>query len=281
MKLRIRKRKMKRVGIKQLIADKRVKRILLILLCAIVALCVFRLLLLLFPVKEFEIQGDTKYDLNEIVNAAGIRTGDRLYGISKSKVEKRLLEKCPYIESVKIKRKFPNTVCFVIQERGSGWYLQMGEDFYALDYDLKVLTETFDEQMLKDRGLTKLVLPNLQSAVAGIGEVPQFGKDDERLRSETVKIIDAIRTNDIKDRLTYLDLSNRFEIKMVVDGTYIVDFGDMDDADKKIEMLLKTIADAQDDGYVGGEISFITPSNVGFRGYFSDGSEENEDNDKH
>ena len=132
--------------LKHLIADKKVRRIVLIVLCVLVALCIFRLLLLLFPVKEFEIQGDTKYELNEIVNAAGIRTGDSLYGISKGKVEKRLLEKCPYIESVKIKRKFPNTVCFVIEERGSGWYLQSGEDFYALDYDLKVLAETFDEQ---------------------------------------------------------------------------------------------------------------------------------------
>ncbi len=272
---------MKKLGIKhradQLIANKRVRRIVLILLCVIVALCVFRLLLLLFPVKEFEIEGDTKYDLNEIVNAAGIRTGDRLYGINKSKVEKKILEKCPYIESVKIKRKFPNTVCFVIQERGSGWYLQVGEDFYALDYDLKVLMETFDEQMLKDRGLTKLVLPQLQSAVAGIGEVPEFGKDDERLRSETVKIIDTIRTNDIKDRLTYLDLSNRFEIKMVIDGTYTVDFGDMDDADKKINMILVTIADAQKDGYVGGEIYVVSPSNVDFRGYFPDGTKEDAD----
>ncbi len=273
---------MKKVGIKhrveQLIANKRVRRIVLILLCAIVALCVFRLLLLLFPVKEFEIQGDTKYDLNEIVNAAGIRTGDRLYGLSKSKAEKRLLEKCPYIESVKIERRFPNTVCFVIKERGSGWYLQVGEDFYALDYDLRVLMETFDEQMLKDRGLTKLILPEPESAIAG--RHPEFGKGDERLVSETLRIIDVIRTNDIKDRLSLVDLSNRFEIKMVVDGTYSVDFGDMEDADKKIEMLLKTIADAQDNGYVGGEINFITPSNVGFRGYFSDVSEKNEGNGK-
>lgn len=270
---------MKRAEIKHrvelLIANKRVRLVLIAILCVIVAFCVFRLLLLLCPVKEFEIQGDTKYDLNEIINAAGIRTGDRLYGISKRKVEKRLLEKCPYIENVKIKRKFPNTVCFVIQERGSGWYLQVGEDFYALDYDLKILAETFDEQLLKDRGLTKLILPEPESSL--VGQYPEFGKGDERLVSETLKIIDTIRTDDIKDRLTYLDLSNRFEIKMVIDGTYSVNFGDMDDADKKFEMLLKTISDAKEDGYVGGEIYVISPSHVDFRGYFPDGAEENED----
>ena len=151
--------------LEQLVNNKNVRKILLIVLSVVVLLCVVRLLLFLFPVKEFEIEGDTKYDLNEIVNAAGIRLGDRLYGINKSKIEKRLIERCPYIKSVKIKQKFPNRVCFVIEERGTGWYVQVGEDFYALDYNLTVLMETFDEQLLKDRGLTKLVLPASSASI--------------------------------------------------------------------------------------------------------------------
>lgn len=270
---------MKKVEIKQsvkkLTANKTVKRILFIALCAVVALCVFRLLLLLFPVREFEVEGSTRYDINELIDASGIRTGDRLYGLSRKKAEEGLLEGCPYIREVKIKRVFPNKICFVIEERVAGWYIQIGDDFYALDYDLKVLLESFDESDMIDRGLTKLVLPELESVVAG--ELPKFGEGDEHLISETLKIIDTVRTHDIKSRLTYLDLSNRFQIEMIIDGSYRVDFGDMDDSKTKFDMIEQIISTAAIKGYVGGEISVVNPSEHSFRGYYPDGSETDAD----
>jgi cell division septal protein FtsQ len=261
--------------LKTLIENKKVRKILLAVICVIAVLLAFRLFLLVFSVGEFEIEGDTKYSINEIVNAAGIRKGDRLYAIDEDEAEERLMQKCPYIESVSIEQKFPDTVCFVIKERGSGWYLQIGEDFYALDYDLKVLMETTDESIMTKRGLTKLVLPELQSAVRD--ELPEFGKGDERLISETLRVIDAIRKHDLKERITYINLENRFEIRMFVDETYEVYFGDMSDAKAKFDMIDKVIEDSKNKGYIGGRITFNGPTDPAFKGYFPEDSEQGEE----
>ena len=139
------KKKETKKKLKDLLKSKRTKKVLFTVACLLAALVVFQLFLLIFSVSEFEIEGDTKYTLNEIINAAGIRKGDRLYAIDEDEVEERLLERCPHIESVSVEQHFPDTVCFVIKERGSGWYLQVGEDLYALDYDLTVLMESSDE----------------------------------------------------------------------------------------------------------------------------------------
>ena len=258
-----------KLGFLKRIKDGSLVRPALLLLAGIATLIAAVLLIsLLFSVKGFEVEGDTDYDVNELIDASGIRTGDRLFWINEKRAEKRLIAGCPYVRSVKIKQKLSGKVCFVVEERVAGWYVQVGDDLYALDYDLKVLLESIDEQDMIDRGLTKLVLPELESVVTG--ELPRFGKGNEHLMSETLKIIDTIRTHEIKERLTMLDLTNRFQIKMVIDGSYKVDFGDMDDAATKFDMLDQVISTAAIKGYVGGEISVVNPSEHSFRGYYPD-----------
>ena len=250
------------------------KKMLIGVFCAAVAVVLIALLSLLFPVKKFELEGDTQYELEELINASGIRFGDRLYWLNGSKAEDALIEGCPYIKTVNIKRKFPNKICFEVEERIPGWYVQIGEELYALDYDLKVLLETSREDTLMQRGLTRLVIPELKSAI--IGDLPEFAPKDEHLRTETLKIIDSIRTHEIKERLTYLDLSNRFDIKMTIDETYTVNLGDMSDFETKFDMIEEIIETAGSVGYIGGEINVINPSAHSFRGYYSefDSSEE-------
>ncbi len=260
-------------------AEKRQVRIALVaVLGALILLLLLRLFLLVFPIREFEIVGDTRYDINDILNASGIRSGKPLYGVNLNKAEEKLTAECKYIKEVNIKRKFPNKICFEIEERVAGWYIQIGDDFYALDYDMKILLETYTDKDMKERGLTKLVLPELESAI--VGELPKFGRGDELLMSETLKIIDNIRNHEIKSRLTYLNLENRFEIKMTVDETFDVNLGDMSDYETKLDMIEKIISQNILAGYAGGEINMIDSLSYSFRGYYNNTDEETLPNDE-
>ena len=251
-----------------------VRKATFVALIAAAAALLIVLVSLLFPVRKFEVEGDTHYEVEDIINASGVRLGDRLYWLNASKAEANLLKECPYLKSATVKRKFPNKICFSVEERVAGWYVQIGEDFYALDYDLIVLRETAREDELFERGMTGLILPELQSAV--VGEYPGFASDDEHLMTETLKIVDAIRTHDIKERLTFLDLSNRFEIKMTVDGSYDVNFGDMDGFEDKLNLIINEIAIAEENGCIGGEINVIQPLDHSFNPYYPEGYEPEE-----
>lgn len=258
--------------IKSVIQAKGARIWLTVIACALALILLVALVSIFFSVREFEISGETKYDINEIIDASGIRTGDRLYWLGEGRAEKRIAEACPYIESIEIKRVFPNKIRFEIVEKTSGWYIQVGEDFYSLDYDMIVLSETYNEESLIDRGLTKLILPELQSVVCG--EYPKFGEGDEHLVSETLKIIDNIRNREVKNRMTLLDISDRFHIKMIVDRTFSVDFGDMGDADTKFDMIDQVISTALMKKYAGGEITVIGPAEHSFRGYYAEQTED-------
>lgn len=248
------------------IQSKRFFVVITVFMCVLALLCFTLVFLRFVGVGSFEVKGDTTYKLSELISNSGIRAGDMMSSLDERKAEELLLEKCPYLKSVKVKKKFPNKICFEVEERVPGWYIEIGDDYYALDYDLLILLETYDEQSLIDRNLTKLVLPELTGALCG--SLPDFGKGDEQLISETLRVIDTFRKHTLKERLTYLNLSNRFEIRLTLDGVYNVNLGDMTDIDTKLETITETIIKASSKGYVGGEINMITPTTCSFRGIF-------------
>lgn len=255
-----------RINIKAFILSKQFFIALMAFMSLLALICLALVFSRFIGVGEFEIKGETDYRLSELISKSGIRTGDMMSSVNEREAERILLEKCPYLKSVEVKKKFPNKICFEVEERVLGWYLEVSEDYYALDYDLLVLLETYDEESIKERGLTKLVLPEIESVVCD--RLPEFGHGDEQLIRETLKIIDSFRTNGIKERLTYLDLSNRFEIKLTIDGEFDVNLGDMKDIDTKLATVTETIAKALSSGFVGGEINMITPTTCSFKGEF-------------
>lgn len=249
----------------------------LVLMSLLALICLVKLILGFMPVKHFTYEGETHYDISELISASDIRTGDRLYKINDKAAVASMVRECPYLKTVKIKKKFPNTVCFVVEEQEPGWYVQVGKDFYGLDFDMKVLLETYIEEDFVDRGLTKLTLPEIETVI--VGELPSFASDDEQLMKETLKIVDSFRTHEIKERLTGLDISNRFEIKLEIDNSYEVYFGDMTSFEIKMKALIMVLSEsAEKYGFTGGSIMWDeTSSSFALRGKTEEPSEEDED----
>ncbi len=245
-------------------AQKRRTKVLLGIIVGILAFAVLlRLFLLVFPVRHYELEGQTQYTLQDVINASGIMSGGSIYAQNLRQAEQELLRNCPYIKEADISIKFPSTICFKVEERVTGWYLTVGERYYGLDYDMRVVFEETRSASLKERSVTALTLPVLESAV--VGELPKFGRGDEHLVRETLTIIDSFRTHDIKARLTSLDLSNRFEIKLVIDGAYEVNFGDIGNFETKLDFIAASIANMESGGYSAGQINVINSLAYSFR----------------
>lgn len=251
--------------------EKRTVIVVLSVMLALFFVVAVRFGMSFLKIKSFEISGDTKYMVGELVSASGIRRGDYLYRIDESKAEKQLLEECPFLAEVEINKKFPNKICFEVEERNPQWYLDIAKEFYVLDYDMLVLLETSDEDSLKERGLTKLVLPQIEKIMCG--EYPEFASEDEISLTKTLEIIDVFRNHSIKSRLTYLDISNRFSIKMKIDDIYDVDLGDMSNIDKKFSMLLQMLERDEVKSSAGGKFTVVGALDISFQPYYDSGTE--------
>lgn len=217
--------------------------LVMILLCAFSTFLYIRSF---FGIKNFEIVGVSRYDKRDIINASLLKRGDRLYTLDLDEVEGQILSECPYLESVEVTTRFPNTIRFSVEERKPQWYIELGGDYYVLDADLVVMTEVASADMLLKEGVTRLTLPNVTSVMRG--ELPEFamkdGVRDETELRKTLELISAVRKTPFKERITDLNLSTRFDITMTVDGSYFISLGDMSAFEAKLREV-ETILDSE------------------------------------
>ena len=227
-----------------------------VVMCLLCAISLFLYVRTFIGIKDFELVGVSRYDEKDIINASRLKFGDRLYTLDLDAVEEQILLECPYLESVKISRRFPHTVRFSVEERAPQWYIELAGDYYVLDADLVVMTEVASEDMLKTEGVTRLGLPNLTRVMRG--ELPEFGMTDgERNETEirkTLEAISAVRKTTFKERITALDLSNRFDIKITVDDRYYVSLGDMTALEAKLREVEAILNSEMAKQYASAEI---------------------------
>lgn len=238
-----------------------------VLLCLLFLGSCFLFVRSFLPIRHFELVGVSRYDEKDIINASLLKRGDKLYAVDFDEIENKVLEECPYLESVEITARFPNTVRFSVEEKKPQWYIELAGDFYVLDSELVMMTETASQESLAREGVTKLVLPNLRSVMKG--ELPNFGVDEKGNRDETeirktLEIISAVRQTTFKGRVTELDLSNRFDIKLTVDSSYYVSMGDVSAFEAKLKEVERVLASEKAKQHPSAEID-VSGSPVYFK----------------
>ena len=237
----------------------------LAMLAVTVVMCVLFVISCIFFVRSLlrvgrmEVRGITSYKQEQIINALGVARGDSLYGISYDELEQRILLGCPYIREVEVSGHFPDILrVTVIEERTAQWYIALADDFYVLDSDLLMLTETHSEQQLLADGVTRLLLPKLNSVMQY--QVPMFGVDetgerDERLVRRTAEVIDTVRKTPFKKRMTELDVRDISNIVFCVDGKYRVEIGgDLENLSARIREVERILESEQVKNSSGGTI---------------------------
>lgn len=238
------------------------------MLAVTVALCLLAVLSLVFyvrglmRVRNFTVSGISQYELNEIVNASGVKRGDLLYSMKKKEIAEKILKGCPYLESVDVEARFPGTVYFRVTERRPQWYIEISGDYYALDANLVVIAESSSAQNLIDGNTTKLILPYLQSAISG--ELPKFGSSENEVR-RVLEVISTVRQTSFKSRITMLDVDKLTDIRLSVDGSYEVSMGGTKDLEAKLRAVEKILDSEQAKEYSAAEIDVSVPSAISFK----------------
>ena len=84
-----------------------------------------------FKAEKIEVSGNSRYTAQQVVDVCGVEQGDNLFFMNKYEVAGRISQALPYVESVSIKRKLPESlrirvtecVCDVALEQAGGVWL--------------------------------------------------------------------------------------------------------------------------------------------------------------
>ena len=171
---------------------------------------------LFFKVETITVKGTvSKYSQNEIIEAAGVEKQDNLLFINKKKIEQSLIEKLPYIKTVKLEKKLPSTVIVNITQTKNEICILSDEKYYAADKDGKILAKLD----APDESLPLLILPKECSITVG----KEIEIEDTVLYDLFYKCIDL--TKKYSFEINEVDISNTYDLYLLVDNRLKVRVG--------------------------------------------------------
>lgn len=246
------------------LAKRRRKKIrVAVLLCSVfvIILCALAILsaTVFFPISSVTVSGSSLYENKAVIEASGIKIGDKLFGISERRVRNEVTVKLPYIKNIELKRNLFDNIDIVVSETTDVYcYFQNGK-YYTADIDNKILAG-FDE---KPQGITEVIVGEIPAV--NIGYILEIGEDNLELATKIYNILDNY---DIK--IDSLDISDTGTLTATVESRFSVNFGTVQDIESKTEHLRAMIQNInQKSGNdVTGKIDLSAWTNSKREGYF-------------
>lgn len=255
---------------------------LIVQLLSIVAVVAAMVLCLsiFFRVETVTVSGNKAYSAWKVKEASGIQDGDYLLTFSKSRACAKIKAGLPYVDTVRIGIKLPNTVNIVIEEidvlyavqdvDGIWWLMTSGgrimeqTDAAGAANLTKVLGVKLNDPE-KDAQATAFQ-PMDQPAQSEEASAPQdettaptplIVTEQQKLNA-ALNILQALELNEVVGEAASVDVSDLSRIELWYGTRYQVNLGDTSNMDYKIACLKYTVSSLSD--YDSGEldISFTT-----------------------
>lgn len=213
-----------------------------------------------FRVEKITVTGANAYSEWTIREASGIEEGNYLLTFNRTRARCRIIAELPYVESVRIGIKLPDTVNIVVNEldvvysiqsydglwwliSSQGKVVEMTDAVTASSYT-KVLGVTLEDPVVGETAIARetAVQPTAQTDEEGnqVGTVPVVVTDGERLQA-ALEILQALELNDIVGEAASVDVTDMSGIQLWYGTQYQVQLGDRSRLDYKIASMYAAI----------------------------------------
>ena len=188
-----------------------------------------------FQLEQVEVQGNSRYTVQEVENASGLQKGDNLYRLNKHQISNDILQKLPYVEELSIVRRLPSTIVITVkewmamasiqpteipvgdaqeQDAEAAAPAQPAKDAWLISVGGKLLEPTYEgSTAIEVSGLTALS-PRAGTPLA----VPQVQQD--KLNS-LLNLLSVLEERGITNKVSEIDLTSAGEIRMRYDGRFL------------------------------------------------------------
>ena len=255
---------------------------LLIQLVSIVAMVMALVLCLsiFFRVETITVSGNNAYSAWKVVEASGVETDDYLLTFSKSRACAKIKAELPYVDTVRIGIKLPDTVNIVITEIDVVYAIQDVDGiWWLMTSEGRIMEQTDAAGASEYTKVTGVVLhePAPEQQAVAFQTTPQSPQETEETLPEgetamptpivvteqqklnaALQILQALELNEVVGEAASVDVSDLTRIILWYGTRYQVNLGDTNNMDYKIACLKYTVSSLSD--YDSGEldISFTT-----------------------
>ena len=207
------------------------------MIAAVILMVVSVVILLFFRIDEVTVTGSGKFSEEQLVSSLGLSRYSNLLLTGKGRLESRLRESFPSLDSISIEKRLPDKLIITVTDGVGRYYMTAGGDCYILSEELKALEKT---DTVPD-GLVELVSCDVVSVITG---------REIRFRTTThygylTGLLKAIDGHSISEHIVKVDMSEKFNVKLRYDDRFVIIIGDAENANTKLtlaERLISTLS---------------------------------------
>lgn len=212
-----------------------------------------------FKVETVTVAGCQKYTAAEVKEASGIRAGDNLLGLNNARITSNIIGDLPYVSSVRVGIKLPNTVKIEIVELdvvyaveaddGSWWLIRADgtviEKTNSADAELhtKILGIKLTKPVVGEKAVA--AQPVSQETTADGETVPVTIKAEQQLDT-AVSLMQYLEEYGVIGEAQSIDVENLSDLQIWYGTRYQVMLGDTLDLKNKIARMKAAIDSASD-----------------------------------
>ena len=172
---------------------------------------VFAMLSPMFNITSIVVNGNSKISSETIISLSGLEIDQNIFRFNSNNVKNNIKQNA-YIDSVEIKREFPDTIEIVVEEREPTFMLTYGNAYVYINnqgYILEITSKKGDFPIL-----TGYETPSEQ-----IIEGNRLNTEDLGKLNDVLKIMEAISSggNKVIDLITSIDISNSTNYILTLD----------------------------------------------------------------
>ncbi len=187
-----------------------------------------------FKIRSIEIKGlDTEvYTEAEMLDYLGIGEGDNLLSLRASRLEDELERKFSYVSKAELKRQLPSTLVIELEFHSASMGVVLGDDVFFVSSAGKVLSSD-DAELGMPEGVCKIKTPFITECIQG---EPLLFETEEPFEI-LVDVYSQFEAFGLSEKLTYLDITDKFNIKAKLDDRFDIVFGSWEDSESKVKLL--------------------------------------------
>ena len=215
-------------------------------------------------IREIDVSGISYCSAEKIINDSGIKPGSHTYAVSKGKIAEKIKGENIYVRSVTVRRTLPKKLHIIIEEYPPAFALEYDGQYFILSDRLTVLEVRDDISSSFYSGTAKLSLSGIKSLA--IGKQIEFEEADDY--SFYLGIIDTILSSPIGEKLSEIDLRQKFDIHILYNNIYTIVLPSWRTLDSDLSLCIKLITKLESDSYyagVTGNIRVISDDKVSFQ----------------
>lgn len=187
----------------------KILKIILVFFLLVIAIALF-LLSPVFNISKISVENNLRVSSDEIISLSGIKLGDNTFKyINFDMIEK--IKENPYIEDVKITRKYPDEIIINVTEREVAFCLKLGESYVYIDNQGYILEITSE-----DYGVPEII--GFKTEITNDSLRSRLIEEDLIKFEKIIEVYECMKNNEIADKVINFTIDeDRLVIGLVED----------------------------------------------------------------